>query len=77
MDEVKYYILFPSYNHGLALEKYLKKEKIKYIIAPTPRELSACCGMSMIYNIKDEERIKELAKQNSIEITGFYEVKPK
>lgn len=71
---VKYYILFPSYNSGLALESILKKEKIKYTIAPTPRQLSTCCGISIIYNKEDEERIKQLIEENSISITGFYSI---
>jgi len=72
MDNIKHYILFPSYNTGLALEGLLKKEKIKYTIVPTPRELSTCCGISIQYNKADEERISEIVKVNSIDIIGFY-----
>jgi hypothetical protein len=71
MEEIKYYILFPSYNQGLALEAILKKEKIKHIIVPTPRELSTCCGIAIQYNKADEEGIKKLTEDNSIEIIGF------
>lgn len=72
MGEMKYYILFPSYNVGLKLEAKLKKEKIMYTIAPAPRQLSTCCGMSIIYNKEDEEKIKEVIHENSIEVLGFY-----
>jgi len=74
MDNIKHYILFPSYNMGLALEGLLKKQKIKYTIVPTPRELSTCCGISIQYNKTDEERIKEIVKDNSIDIIGFHSI---
>ncbi|MCX7951894.1 MAG: DUF3343 domain-containing protein [Clostridiales bacterium] len=68
----KNYILFPSYNHGLALESLLKQNKIQYIISPTPRQLSVCCGISIMYNKKDEDLIKKLIDENKIDILGFY-----
>lgn len=71
MEEMKNYILFPSHNQGLALEAILKREKIKYTIVPTPRELSTCCGISIQYNKNDEEIIKNLAELNSVQIIGF------
>lgn len=77
MEEVKHYILFPSYNSGLALESLLKKEKIKYTIVPTPRELSSCCGISIMYNKEDEEKIREIINANSINISGFYSLEKK
>lgn len=68
----KNYILFKSYNQGLALESLLKKSKIKYTISPTPRQLSVCCGMSIMYEKKDEENIKKIVQDNNIEVLGFY-----
>ncbi|MFL0247276.1 DUF3343 domain-containing protein [Candidatus Clostridium stratigraminis] len=73
MDKkVEYYILFPSYTYGLALEGLLRKEKIKYVIVPTPRELTVSCGVSIKYNKEDEEAIKKLVQDNAISIIGFY-----
>lgn len=66
------YILFPNYSQGLKLESCLKADKIKYVISPTPRQLSSSCGISIMYNKKDEEDIKTIIKDNSIEITGLY-----
>lgn len=72
MKTLKHYILFPSHTSGLELEKLLKKEKIKYTIVPTPRELSACCGISMEYNKENEYSIKKLIDDNNISILGFH-----
>jgi hypothetical protein len=71
---MKYYILFESYNWGLSLEAKLKSEKIKYTISPTPREFSVSCGMSIIYNVKDEDRIKEIVEKHNIRIKGFEKI---
>jgi ribosomal protein L7Ae-like RNA K-turn-binding protein len=71
-NKLEYYILFPSYTYGLALEALLKKEKIKYTIVPTPRELTVSCGICIKYNKEDEEVIKGLVQNNSINIIGFY-----
>jgi ribosomal protein L7Ae-like RNA K-turn-binding protein len=77
MSNLKHYILFPSYNSGLLLESKLKKEKIKYTIVPSPRQLTACCGIAITYDKEDENRIKEIIKVNSIEVKGFYSLETK
>lgn len=71
MNITRFYILFPNYTSGLALEALLKREKIKYTIVPTPRELSNSCGISIMYDEKDEEKIRLLVEENSIKINGF------
>lgn len=74
MESVKNFILFPSYNNGLSLEAVLKKEAVNYTIVPTPRELSSCCGVAMMYEKKDEETIKKLIEKNNIQVAGFHSI---
>lgn len=69
---IKYYILFDSYNWGLSLEAKLKAAKINYTISPTPREFSVSCGMSIMYHVEDEEKIREIVDKCDIKIRGFY-----
>lgn len=71
MGLLKHYILFPSHTSGLALESLLKREKVKYTIVPTPRQLSASCGICIMYDEKDEEKIRSIIEENSINIIGF------
>lgn len=71
---MKNYILFPSYNDGLRLVSILKNAGIKYTIAPTPRQLSACCGMSIIYDKDNENEIRKIIDDNNIKILGFYTI---
>ena len=68
---IKNYVLFPSYNYGMALEELLRKEKIKYTIVPTPRELSVSCGICIQYEKIDEDRIMALVEENKIKVSGF------
>lgn len=77
METIRHYILFPSHTEGVKLENALKKEKIKHTIVPTPRELSASCGISIMYNKEDEEKIKNLVDSNNVKTSGFHCVKKK
>lgn len=77
MDDIKHYVLFPSYNSGLALEAALKRESIKYTIVPTPRELSSCCGIAIQYDKNNEEDIKKIVEDNCISVVGFESIAKK
>jgi ribosomal protein L7Ae-like RNA K-turn-binding protein len=77
MQQIRYYILFPSHTEGIKLESVLKKEKIKYTIVPTPRELSASCGIAIMYNKEDEERIRYLIDIHKVKTSGLHSVEKK
>lgn len=72
MEQTNYYILFPSHTEGMKMDSLLSKNKIKHTIVPTPRELSKSCGICIMYNIKDENFIKGLIENNSINILGLH-----
>ena len=72
---MRYYILFDNYTDGLKLEASLKNKKIKYVISPTPRELSSCCGISVMYHKEDEERIKKIVNEESLSVKGFHSLR--
>lgn len=72
MKNINSYILFPSYNIGMQLEAWLKKEKIKYTIVPAPRQLITCCGMAIMYDEADKEKIMDIVQREGINITGFF-----
>lgn len=77
MQQIRYYILFPSHTEGMKLEKVLKEEKIKYTIVPTPRQLSTCCGISIMYNKEDKDKIEALINMHNVKILGFHSVDKK
>lgn len=67
------FILFPSHSDGLALEKVLKANKMKYTIVPTPRVLSKCCGISIRIDPDDVSIVKGFLDDNpSINIEGIH-----
>lgn len=69
------YILFKDVENGKKLYDLIKNNSIKATIAPTPRVLDICCGISILYdNIEDKPKIEEIIKENNIEIKGFHQI---
>lgn len=78
MEQVEYYIIFPDVENGKRLNELLKEVKISVTIAPTPREVSKCCGISLlIKNKSDLPSVRECIEKNNIEITDIFELKTK
>ena len=74
-NDVRYYILFANYEHGMALHDLLDENNIANRIAPAPRciqgELS--CGVSLVLEpevVEDAKRCIE--KNNAI----YYDIVP-
>lgn len=74
-EEYQYYVLFPNHDNGLRLHKGLKELGVRATIAPTPRVLSKCCGISLLVQEQDIETIKECVEQNQIDILGIEKVR--
>ena len=49
-SDLRYYILFENYEHGLALKDILTSDGVKCRIAPAPRAIQGklSCGMSLL-----------------------------
>lgn len=71
---IKYYVLFGSTNDGLAFEKVLKENNLKYTIVPTPRILSKCCGISIMVNEELLDEIKLLMNEKNLKNEGLYKI---
>lgn len=71
----QYYVLFPNHDNGLRLHKALKELGVRASIAPTPRSLSKCCGISLMIQEQDIETIEECVEQNGIDILGIEKVR--
>lgn len=71
---MKYFILVENAMVATELLEILRKEKIKATLAPTPRQASHACGVSVyLYNKEDLEKIEPLAKENKIKIDEIFE----
>lgn len=72
--EKMYLISFNSTHHAIRMEKLLKDLSLNIMMVPTPREISASCGLSVVFDNKDIEVIKETITKNEVDISGVYEV---
>jgi hypothetical protein len=73
--EMEHYILFPNHTAGMELYHMLKKSGIKAIMAPTPRSLSASCGLSLLVREEDLDQIRQLIEENEMKIIDIAAVK--
>ena len=68
MENIQHYVLFPNHDNGMRLYRELKKRGLKATIAPTPRAASKCCGISLIVQEEDLDKIRECVREQGIEI---------
>ncbi|MDY4575245.1 MAG: DUF3343 domain-containing protein [Intestinibacter sp.] len=70
----QYYVLFENHDNGMRLYNSLKSKNIKCTIAPTPRVASKSCGISLLVNKEDIEKIRECVSNESIDIIDIVEI---
>ena len=68
MQELQHYVLFPNHDNAMRLYRELKCLGVRAVIAPTPRVLSTCCGVSLLVEEKDIPEIHGCVKEHGIEI---------
>ena len=64
----RYYIVFPNHHQGLRLNKILNELGIRNQIAPTPRAASLSCGISLIVEPDNLEKIKQVIADSEVVI---------
>lgn len=65
---MQHYVLFSDHTTGMELYHLLKGNGIRTIIAPTPRSLSKCCGISLLVDEQDLDTIRNFIEINKIKI---------
>ena len=73
MNEI-YIVSFNSTNHAMRLDKLLIENSVKATTLPTPREITASCGISIRFLYQDIESVKNILIQNNIEYKGIYKI---
>lgn len=68
MSKIQHYVLFPNHDNSMRLYKELKAIGVRAVIAPTPRQASVCCGVSLMVEEEDIETIQNVVKEKGIEI---------
>ena len=75
MEEKYFVISFDSTHHAIKGEKLLKESNINVKMMPTPREITASCGLSIRFENEDFEKIEDIIKDSELSIKGIYEMK--
>ncbi|SDL30010.1 DUF3343 domain-containing protein [Natronincola ferrireducens] len=70
-----YVITFESTHYAIAAEKLLKEKNYQFDTIPTPREITASCGLSIMFNQDLLGYIKKAIIESNIKIKGIYEIK--
>jgi len=65
-EYLHYYILFQNHTDATAMYRTLRSEGLYAQISPTPRELSVCCGVSLLVHGEDVEKIESIAKEKDL-----------
>lgn len=68
MEKIQHYVLFPNHDNAMRLYRELKGLGVRAVIAPTPRALSTCCGVSLLIEEKDIGVIKACIEKNGIDV---------
>lgn len=66
-----YYMLFNNSNEAFAMHQQMKKNQLESRISPTPRQLSICCGVTLLVKYEEIPAIKELAEKEGLTYLGF------
>ena len=68
MQKLQHYVMFPNHDNAMRLYRELKNLGVRATIAPTPRVLSTCCGVSLLAEEKDISAIRACVEEHGIEI---------
>lgn len=69
-----YIISFNSTHHAIESEKILGSKNIKFTTIPTPREISASCGISIRFLEDDLEDIIKIFSSDNLLYKGIFKI---
>lgn len=73
MNEM-YIVSFNSTHQAIRSDKLFGELNIKSTTLPTPREITASCGISIRFLQEDLENVNKVLKENSIDYKGIYHI---
>lgn len=65
-------ITFTSSNYAMQCESVLKSEGMKAQVIPTPREITLSCGLSILSEVENLERVRDLVREGKIVVKRTY-----
>ena len=70
-----YIVSFNSTQYAMRADKLIRESNITSTTLPTPREITASCGISIRFLKEDLEKVSSILKDNSVEFKGIYHIK--
>lgn len=67
-------VTFNSTNHAIQGEKIFKDRNIEIKVIPTPREITASCGLSIRFDKRFLEEVLSCIQSTALNIKGIYEI---
>ena len=71
---LKLVVTFHTTAAAMAMEALCKAQNLPGRLIPTPRELTADCGMSWRAEVQDRAALAALIEAEGLEVDGFYEL---
>ncbi len=73
MNEM-YIVSFNSTHHAIKTDKILSQSGVTSTTLPTPREITASCGISIRFLFNNIEKVNKILKENDIEYKGIFKI---
>ena len=77
MPEYYSYIVFPSTHEAIRAEKILQSHGTVFTIVPTPRSITASCGISVRFDPAKEKFFRQLLDEQEVQIDGIHHLPKK
>lgn len=66
-------VVFDSIHHVLAAERVFQERSVWCDLIPTPGDLSSDCGMALVYDPADHDKIAGFLDDPRARVRGVYE----
>lgn len=76
-DEIFYVISFDSTHHAIKAEKLLKEQNLSIKMMPTPREITASCGLSIRFESENLLEVEDIINKEKLAVKGKYKMERK
>ncbi len=65
-------VTFASTSSALKGEQVMKAANREFVVMPTPREITASCGLSLKVKPEDAEGSYQVLREGGVDISGVY-----
>ena len=67
-------VLFHSTAHAIRAETVLEEAQVQIKLIPTPRQLSADCGIAVRFDPVDRAQVTAILEENRVPINGIHAI---